>query len=357
MLRDLGSRDAVFIQAIREVRSGLVRLAGANESLASTVLMQGSGTFGIEAVLSSAIPENGRLLILINGAYGERMLRIAHIHHIPVTALRFPEDGPIDAALAVMELEAGSTSGQAYTHVAVVHCETTTGVINPLRPVTEAARRFGCVTIVDAMSSFGATPVDLIEDHIDFLISSSNKCIEGVPGFSYVVAQRSALQASRGHARTLSLDLIVQWDGLEGDGQFRFTPPVHAILAFRQALDELTAEGGPLARMRRYQRNAHITLAGMARMGFRTVLKPEHLSHIISSFFLPSHPRFDFGAFYSRLSQKGYVIYPGKLSQTPCFRIGHIGQLTEGEVKGLLLAIEETLVEFGIAVPLIEEGV
>ncbi|NUM44368.1 MAG: 2-aminoethylphosphonate--pyruvate transaminase [Anaerolineales bacterium] len=344
MLRDLGSRDAAFIEVVREIRRRLVTLGGADETEYTTVLMQGSGTFGIEAVLSSIIPPEGKLLVLINGAYGERILKIANIHRIPTIPLRFQENAVPDP----QRVDETLASDPSITHVAVIHCETTTGIINPIEAYGEIVQRHGRVYFVDAMSSFGAYPVDLNACGIDYLVSSSNKNIEGVPGFSFALARKAALLATRGFARTLSLDLLAQWEGLEKDGQFRFTPPTHALLAFYQALLELENEGGVPARARRYQRNYAITREAMQTMGFQAYLQPEDQGYIITSFYYPAHPNFNFQTFYEKLSDKGHVIYPGKLSHADCFRIGHIGRLEEGDVHALMAAIARTLSEMGV---------
>lgn len=344
MLRDLGSRDAAFIAIVREVRRRLVELGNADEREYIAVLMQGSGTFGLEAVVSSVIPPEGKLLVLINGAYGERILKMAEVHRILTTPLRCAEDTTPNAEA----LDAALAADPDITHVAVVHCETTTGIINPIAVYGNLVRRHARSYIVDAMSSFGAYPVELGKWGIDYLVSSSNKCIEGVPGFSFVLARRTALLGTRGFARTLSLDLLAQWEGLERDGQFRFTPPTHAILAFEQALRELEAEGGVEARALRYRHNYEITLTAMQEMGFQPYLPPEHRGYIITAFRYPDHPRFDFQEFYERLSDKGHIIYPGKLGHADCFRIGHIGRLDESDVHTLMAAIQKTLDEMDI---------
>ena len=346
MLRDLGSRDTEFIEVIKDVRQRLVRL-GANSDEYTAVLIQGSGTYEIEATLSSVIPPDGKLLILINGAYGHRMLKIAGIHRIHCESLIFTENTQPD----VSALESALKNDPAISHVAVVHCETTTGIINPIDVYGEIVKRYHRTYIVDAMSSFGAYPVDLKACGIDYLISSSNKCIEGVPGFSFVLARTESLMAARGFARTLSLDLFAQWEGLEGDGQFRFTPPTHAILAFRQALLELGMEGGVSARAKRYYENYKIALSAMQAMGFKPYLDESLRGYIITSFYYPDHPNFNFKEFYERLSDKGHVIYPGKLTNADCFRIGHIGRLGPGDVASLMAAVAETLNEMDIRIP------
>jgi 2-aminoethylphosphonate-pyruvate transaminase len=333
MLRDLGSRDAEFIEIVRQIRESLVALGNCTRPAYDCVLMQGSGTFAIESVISSVIPRDGKLLVLINGAYGRRIAQIARVHGIAVETFEAPENRMIRAA--------DFSVSEGITHVAVVHCETTTGILNHIEEIGAAVSRSGASYIVDAMSSFGAIPIDLPKARIDFLISSANKCIEGVPGFGLVVARRAALEAAKGRARTVSLDLHAQWAGLDGDGQFRFTPPTHALLAFRQALRELDEEGGVAARAERYRRNHETLCDGMRELGFETYLAPEDQSYIITSFRYPKHGAFRFEEFYARLSAVGYVIYPGKLSREECFRIGTIGHLSKGDVEGLLAAIRK----------------
>ena len=345
MLRDLGSRDFEFIQTISEVRRRLVALSGANEANFSAILMQGSGTFGIESVIGSTIPPDGKLLVLVNGAYGRRIAQIAAALRVEHTILNFPEDQtPTPTAV-----DTALSADPAITDVAVIHCETTTGIINPVQEIGEVVKKYNCCYIVDAMSSFGAVPLEIEASHVDFLISSANKCIEGVPGFSFVIARRSTLTASRGYARSLSLDLFAQWEGLENNGQFRFTPPTHAILAFQRALLELDAEGGIAARAARYKANYETCLGGMQALGFTTYLGPQNRGYIITSFLYPEHERFDFPRLYELLNQKGFVIYPGKLSRVDCFRIGHVGRIDPDDVRGLLKAIQEALDEMGIS--------
>ena len=343
MLRDMGSRDTEFIEIIRDVRRRLVALCASPDEY-TAVLMPGSGTFGIEATLSSVIPPEGKLLILINGAYGSRIHKIAEVHHISNTKLVYAENTQPDPA----EMQAVLNEDSAITHVAVVHSETTTGILNPIETYGKIAKEHGCIYIVDAMSSFGAYPIDLKACGIDYLVSSANKCIEGVPGFSFILARKEALKTIRGYARTLSLDLLAQWEGLEGDGQFRFTPPTHVVLAFHKALLELEQEGGVLARGERYKQNYNICLGAMQEMGFQPYVEQNKRGYIITSFYYPKHPNFNFQIFYKSLSEKGQIIYPGKLSHADCFRIGHIGRLNAVDVRTLMAAVAETLDEMNI---------
>ena len=343
MLRDLGSRDVAFIQLVKEIRHRLLKLGGVTQGDYQAIIMQGSGTFSLEAVVSSTIPPDGKLLVIINGAYGRRIAQIARVLGIDVARLDYPEDCKPD----LQEIEAALAADESITQAAVVHCETTTGIINPVVEIGAIVQRFGRRYFVDAMSSFGAVPLNLAECGIDYLVTSANKCIEGVPGFGVILAKREALLETEGYARSLSLDLLAQWKGLEANGQFRFTPPTHSLLAFHQALVELEKEGGLEARAARYKANRDTLLAGMREMGFEEYLRPQDQSYIITSFRFPAHPNFDFGEFYRRLNEKDYVIYPGKVSDADCFRIGSIGRIFPADVRGLLAAIRETLLEIG----------
>lgn len=348
MQRDLGSRDADFIDLVARIRTQLLEVAGVSkESGYEAVLMQGSGTFALEAVLCSVIPPDGRLLVLANGAYGERMLQIAERLKIAVAIERWPEDKTPDPDTVRKLLATASPP----THVAIVHLETTTGILNPLDEIARIVREHGCRFIVDAMSSFGGVPIDFSALQPDYLVSSANKCLEGVPGFSYVLARREALERTAGSARSVSLDLLAQWQGFERTGQFRFTPPTHSLLAFAQALEEFVREGGVAGRAERYRANCQALLAGTRRLGFREYLAPELQSDIITSFRYPDDPAFDFAEFYRRLAAQGMVIYPGKVSHADCFRIGTIGQIFPEQVEALVAAIELVLDQMGIKTP------
>ena len=344
MLRDLGSRDGEFIDGVRDIREGLLKLAGVSQPEGwEAVLMQGSGTFAIESVISSVTPPEGKWLVIINGAYGERLLKIIERHGFAAETIGCAENELPDIAAIKSTLEKGS-----FTHVALVHCETTSGIMNPVAEIGAVVKAAGCVYFVDSMSAFGGVEFDFSACEIDFLVSSANKCIQGVPGFGFVLCRRSALEATEGFSRTLSLDLLAQWRGLEGNGQFRFTPPTHTLLAFARALDELEIEGGISARATRYQKNHEACVTGMRAMGF-TEYVPENLQgHIITSFLYPTDD-FDFNEFYDRLNNKGFVIYPGKVTQANCFRIGHIGHLFPEDTKVLLAAIEEVITEMNLS--------
>ena len=345
MQRDLGSRDGEFVKVVADIRSELLRIAGVSQASGyEAILMQGSGTFAIEAVLSSTIPPHGILLVLANGAYGERMVQIAERLKVYVRVQRWPEnESPNAETLSPLLARVPKP-----THVAVVHLETTTGILNPLDEISRIVRDEGCSLIVDAMSSFGGVPLDLTHLRPDYLVSSANKCLESVPGFAFVLAERKALEQTADWARSVSLDLLAQLRGLERNGQFRFTPPTHVLLAFAQALKELRDEGGVTARAERYQANYNTLVAGMRKLGFREYLAPEQQSHIITSFHYPNDEAFEFDEFYRRLAARGMVIYPGKVSQANCFRIGTIGRISADDVDALLAAITAVLSELGV---------
>ena len=325
------------IGIVEKIRQELVGLAGSRPEEYTAVLMQGSGTFCVEATLGSTIRPTDNLLIAANGAYGNRMGVIATYYGIRHHVLKFEETQPVDPKA----IEDYLNEHPEVTHVSVVHCETTTGVLNPLADVAAVVKGQGKTLIVDAMSSFGGVPIDMAALGIDFLISSANKCIQGVPGFGFIIARRSLLEQCKGIARSLSLDLFDQWDAMEkGHGKWRFTSPTHVVRAFMQALNELKAEGGVEARHTRYCENHRTLVEGMRRLGFRTLLPDAEQSPVITSFYYPE-AGFDFKAFYLKLKERGFVIYPGKISQADTFRIGNIGDVHPQDFVRLVEAIKE----------------
>ncbi len=346
MLRDWGSRDGAFIAMNARVRERLVNLAGGTGTHVA-VLLQGSGTFAVEAMLGTFVPRTGKLLILINGAYGHRMVKMAKIMGRACAALETPEDTPVDPKAVAAQL----ATDPAITHVVVVHCETTSGILNPLAEIAAVVAATGRRLLIDAMSAFGAIPCDAREIAFDALASSFNKCIEGVPGATFVICRKSALEGAAGNAHSLSLDLHDQWVFMEKTQQWRFTPPTHVLAAFDAALDEHAAEGGVTGRGARYRRNCQVLIEGMWEMGFRPLLPDVLQAPIIVTFHAPGDPRFDFKVFYDKLAQRGYLIYPGKLTKVDSFRIGCIGRLTEADMRGALAAIRDVLAEMGVRVP------
>ena len=347
MLHDMGSRDKEFLQIVKEIRRELLKIAGvARTDGYDSVLMQGSGTFGVESVISTVIPADGHLLIISNGAYGDRIRQMAEIYQIKITTLSYKENivPPYPDVEDVLQNEL------SITHVAIVHCETTTGIFNDIKSVGQVAHNYNKIFIVDAMSSFGAVPIDLKALDIDYLISSSNKCIEGVPGFSFVIFKTSSLDACKGNSRTVSLDLYNQWIEMKKSNQFRFTPPIQSILAFRKAIEELKIEGGVKKRSERYRQNYIRLIEGTEALGLVTYLAKEDQGYIITSFRFPNHPNFNFIIFYEKLHQRGQVIYQGKLSDTGCFRIGNIGHLYLEDIDRLLDAMKEVLIEMEVSV-------
>jgi len=348
MLHDAGSWHHEFNAKVAGIRNSLLGVAGVSrESGWECVLLQGSGTFGVESVFLTGVPPDGKVAILSNGAYGERMVLMLQHARIPHVVLRTPEDVPNDPKA----LDALLASDPAITHVAAVHCETTTGILNPIDRVGAVAKRHRKTYVVDAMSSFGAYPIDLEACGIDYIISSANKCIEGVPGFSFILCRRAVLLATEGWARSLSMNLLEQLRGFEKNGQFRYTPPTHALLAFERALEELAMEGGPAGRAQRYQQNHAALIQGMASLGLPPYLRPEVQSHIITSFAYPNSAAFQWPDFYARVAEKGFLLYPGKISKADTFRIGNIGRLFPSDMRAVVHAIREALSEMGVPLP------
>jgi 2-aminoethylphosphonate-pyruvate transaminase len=343
MLHDWGSRDQAFIAINRRMRERLVALAG-GEGSHVCVPMQGSGTFSVEAMIGSFVPPGGKLLVLVNGAYGKRIVRICEYYRRDHAVLEWAEDRAVEPA-AVEKALAGDP---AITHVAVIHCETTAGVLNPIAEVADVVARAGRALLIDSMSAFGALPVDAREIAFDALAASSNKCIEGIPGLGFVICRKAALESCKGNSPSLSLDLYDQWQAMEKTAQWRFTPPIHCIVAFDKALQEHEAEGGVAGRGQRYRNNCRILVEGMRKLGFETLLPDRIQAPIIVTFLMPADPKFVFQAFYDKLRERGYVIYPGKLTVADSFRVGCIGRLGESEMTGALAAMREVMREMGV---------
>ncbi|WP_421693177.1 2-aminoethylphosphonate--pyruvate transaminase [Aestuariivirga sp.] len=343
MLADWGSRDIGFRSIVADIRNGLLGLAGCDDTY-ECVIMQGSGTFAIEAALGAFCPKaDAKTLVVANGAYGDRAASILTRLGRPVVKI----DKGDSAAPSAEEVAATLDADPAISHVWVIHCETTSGIVNPIEEIARVVKTRGKIYMVDAMSSFGAVPLNMAVG-MDVMVSSSNKCIEGVPGFSYVLVKRHMLLGSRGMSHSVVLDLYEQWKGLEANGQFRFTPPTHALAAFHQAMREHAEEGGVAARGARYQRNARILIQGMRDMGFSTLLSDNEAGPIIQTFLTPRDPNFDFEQFYEDLRTRGFAIYPGKLTRRPSFRIGTIGKVDETVMHAVLKAIQEVLTEMGV---------
>lgn len=346
-LHDLGSRDGHFVGIVKDLRSKILDIAGVSADEYTTILMQGSGTFGVESVISSVVSKQRKVLIVANGAYGLRMSKMTTVHGIPFQLMSFPEDVHPCAAEIKKALDA-DTEG-LISHVAIVHSETTSGIINPVEDIGKVVKAAGRSYIVDAMSSFGAVPVDLKAGGVDYLVTSANKCLEGIPGFSVIVANKTDLKATEGTADTLSLDIHSQVAGLDGNGQFQWTPPTHAILAFRQAITEYEEEGGLDGRLDRYMANKAIVCDGFSKLGFDLYLSSEKQGPIISSFRYPSDPNWSFEDFYSKINDRGIAIYPGKVSNADCFRIGHVGRLFPSDSQRLVEVADEVCQEMKTA--------
>lgn len=341
MLFDHCTWDDDYKTITQKIRTSLLQLAHASIEQYTVVLMQGSGTFGVESVITSVIGEGDRLLVVENGAYGERMEDIAQHADIPFTVYKKQYDQIPDAD----EIAAILDEKPDITHVSMVHSETTSGILNDIASVADAVKSRGRIFIVDAMSSFGAIDIPVQDLGIDFIVSSANKCIQGVPGFSFIIANREKLNESKGKARSLSLDLYDQWEIMEKDGKWRFTSPTHVVLAFAKALDELKEEGGIIARGKRYLENNYLLIQRMKEMDFQPYIDAEHQGPIITTFFYPDQSRYEFSEMYEYIKERGYAIYPGKVTKADTFRIGNIGEIYEEDINRLCDIFENFLKE------------
>lgn len=343
MLRDHGSRDPQFTAMTRRVRADLLSIV-AGEPTHVAVPLQGSGTFAVEAMLGTLCPTDGKVLVLQNGAYGQRIARILACLRRPHSVSSEPEHRAIDPATVAAALRADP----GITHVAVVHCETTTGLQNPLAEIGSVVAAHGRRLLVDAMSSFGVLPIDVRTLPAEAIVAASGKCLEGVPGVGFALVERTALQKSAGRCHSVALDLHDQWRGFEENGQWRFTPPTHVVAALHAALGQFFAEGGQPARLRRYASQCTTLVAGMRALGFVPLLRPELQAPVLVTFLAPRDPAYDFHALYTRMQGRGFALYPGKLARLPSFRIGCIGAIDNPTIERAVDALAMTLRELGV---------
>ncbi len=344
MLRDWGSWDADFRAMTAEIRARMVDLLGPGKDGYECVPMQGSGSFCVEAMLGSLIPRDARVLVLANGAYGQRAAKtlryLGREHRVLDKGDYLPPRGA-----EVARILAGD---HAISHVVAIHCETSSGILNPIQEIAEATAAAGAKLLIDSMSAFGALPLDPQTTPFDAVVTSANMFLEGVPGFVLVLVHRETLEAAEGISHSLALDLYDQWQNMEATGQWRFTPPTHVVAAFLQALDEHTAEGGIKSRGARYAKNRDTLVGEMRARGFETLLSDDWLSPIIVTFFCPDDPNFDFARFYDLLKADGFIIYPGKLTAVDSFRIGCIGHLDHHVMTALAQSAERALKTMGV---------
>lgn len=345
MLKDWGSWDDAFRAMTRDMRRRLLAMIGVGAGEYDCVPIQGSGSFCVEAMLGSFVPKDGKVLVLANGAYGLRAARTLEYLGRGLVLLDkgdyLPPRGDEVAGILAND--------PAITHVLAIHCETSSGILNPVEEIAEATRKAGRKLLIDSMSAFGALPLDAAALHCTAFVSSANKCIEGVPGFGFVIARKDEITAAQGNSHSLALDVHAQWQTMETTGQWRFTPPTHAVAAFLKALDMHAAEGGAPARLTRYATNRDVMVDGMRALGFETLLADRWLSPIIVTFFCPADPAFSFQGFYAAMKARGFIIYPGKLTVVDSFRIGCIGRMDEHVMARVVTAAGEALTEMGVS--------
>ncbi len=339
MMVDHCTWDNDYKQITQKIRRELLDLAHVSPEDYTAVLMQGSGTFGVESAITSSVGKDGKLLILSNGAYGERMADIAEHAGLKYRIEKFPYYEVPDAAVVAKVLD----EDPEITHVSMVHSETTSGILNDIASVAKVVKERNKVYIVDAMSSFAGVEIPVQDLGIDFIISSANKCIQGVPGFTFIICKKSELMKCKGKAVSLSLDLYDQWKGMDGDGKWRFTSPTHVVLAFAKAMEELKEEGGIPARAKRYADNNKLLIEEMGKLGYKTYIDAEHQGPIITTFFYPEDANYTFSEMYEFIKARGYAIYPGKVTEAETFRIGNIGEIYKEDIEKLISIYKEFL--------------
>lgn len=343
MLRDWGSWDAEFNRLTATLCRDLVDVVHGGDDYVC-VPLQGSGTFAVEAAIGTLTPRHARILVPDNGAYCQRIVKICRYLGRDAVALPFAEDQVASAAA----IEQALRDDPSITHVALVHLETGAGLLNPLADIARVCEQLGKGLIVDAMSAFGAIEIDTRTMPFVGLIAASGKCLEGVPGMGFVIARKSVLEASAGHSHSLAMDLHDQYTYMQKTTQWRFTPPTHVVAALRAAVDQFKAEGGQPVRGERYRRNCRTLIDGMGALGFRPFLEPAAQAPVIVTFHAPVDSRYDFKTFYAAVRERGYILYPGKLTQVETFRVGCIGAIDDNEMRNVVTAIAQSLDALGI---------
>ena len=343
MLTDWGSWDDAFNSLTASVCRDLLAIADAQDEHVC-VPQQGSGTFAVEAALGTLVPRTGKVLVPDNGSYCKRIVRILGYLGRETVVLPHGEREPANPA----RIEGALAEDASITHVAQVHCETGTGILNPLPQIAAVAARHGCGLIVDAMSSYGAIPIDARSLRFDALIAASGKCLEGVPGMGFVIARRAALEGADGNSASLAMDLLDQWRYMHKTGQWRFTPPTHVVAALRAAIDQYQAQGGLAARLARYRENCAALVVGMRALGFKTFLPDALQAPIIVTFHSPADSAYEFGEFYRRVRDRGFILYPGKLTAVDTFRVGCIGAIGPQTLRQAVAAIGEVLADMKV---------
>lgn len=344
MLRDWGSWDAEFNAVTARMRRSLLDIVHGHDTHV-VVPLQGSGTFSVEAAVATIVPRDGHVLVLDNGAYCKRAARLTQMMGRRCSVLGFGDAEPVSASA----LDARLREDSSITHVVMIHCETGAGVLNPLQAVADVCVAQGRGLIVDAMSSFAALPIDARAVRFDALVAASGKCLEGVPGMGFVFIRKAILDGCAGQSQSLAMDLHDQYAYMEKTGQWRFTPPTHVVVALAEAIKQFEEEGGQPARLARYTDNCHALVSGMARLGFKPFLDPAVQAPIIVTFHAPADARYQFKAFYDAAKARGFILYPGKLTQIETFRVGCIGAIGRNEMEQAVHAVALALQDLGIA--------
>jgi len=344
---DICPREKEFVHVMADVRNGLLKVVNADDDY-TCILFAGSGTAAMDAVINSVVPPDKKILIINNGAYGERMVKIAKAYNMGCVELKFPWTERPDLTKVEKTLEDDSK----ITHIAIVHHETTTGLLNPLKEMVDIARSRGKTLIADTISSFAGIPIDVRSDHMDFMISTSNKCIQSMAGVSFVLCKKSEIEkTARYPLRSFYLNLYQQYKYFEEHGEMQFTPPVQVIYALRQAIKEYFEEGIE-NRYHRYCHNWKVLTHGLKDLGFRLLLKEEIHSKILTTVIEPDHERYDFDLLHDLLIERGFTIYPGKIHNNNTFRIANMGSIDHKDMEAFLEALANSMDKIGIKEPL-----
>jgi|TARA_B100000315_G_scaffold40571_1_gene35417 2-aminoethylphosphonate aminotransferase len=341
---DICPREEEFSELMAGIRDDLLKIVNVDKKKYTTVLFGGSGTAVMESVIASVVNQEKTLLILKNGAYGDRMQKIVETYSIPFTTLEYEWGKPINLS----EVDSYLKSNRNIGYIAMVHHETTSGILNSIENFSELGKNYGHTLILDAISSYAGISIDLKKTPIDFLMSTSNKCIQGMAGLAFSICKKSELKHLKDIPnRSFYLSLYDQYNYMEKTGQMRFTPPVQTIYALRQAIDEYFDEGS-LNRYNRYTENWKRLREGLQKLGFNLLLDPENESHILLTVVEPKNPEYNFDKIHNLLYDKGFTIYPGKLGKKKTFRLANMGAINSIDIDRFINELSNVIIKIGI---------
>lgn len=347
LVPDICPREKEFSKLMKGLREDLVKIVHGDLEKYTSVLFCGSGTINIDVCMNSLLPEGKKILVINNGAYSSRAVEICQYYHLPCIDLRFPVDQ--QPVLETIEEILKENPDIALVHT--THNETGTGLLNPIREIGALAHKYGAIFTVDTTSTYAMRPIDIEQENIDFCMASAQKGLMAFTGLSFIIGNKAIIEKSRDYPkRSYYCNLFLQYDFFERTGEMHFTPPVQTIYAAIKALKEYQAEGEE-AKWVRHTRVFNAINVGLDELGFRQVIKPEYRAGLVASAIYPDDPNWNFEKVHDYCYERGFTIYPGKISTTNTFRLCALGAIDEYDIKNFFVVFKEALTFCKVSVP------